>query len=163
MAERSIPVPVTLPPINQPLFDRATGLVTDPWYRYFESSLNRTGGDVDLVDGTKVAASVADDKAQEANEDVADLRTNEVVAGNGLEGGGAIGDGVRIDAKQDEGWTPSTGVGDKVTAYATPLPFTVSNPPTQAEVEAIGTALLALSERYVALELALLANESIAP
>lgn len=161
MAERSVPVAVTLPRIDQPLFDRASGLVTEPWYRYFESTRNRIGGDTDLVDGTKVAASVADDKAQEANEDVADLRTNEVVAGNGLEGGGAIGDGVRIDAKQDDGWVPSTGAGDKTTPYAVPAPFTVSNPPTQAEVQAIATALLALSARYVALEAALLANESL--
>jgi len=68
MVARSIPVEVTLPPISQPLFDKATGLVTEPWYRYFEATRNRTGGDIDMVDGTKVAASVADDKAVTADE-----------------------------------------------------------------------------------------------
>lgn len=63
MAKKSIPVEVTLPPISQPLFDKTSGLVTEPWYRYFEATRNRTGGDVDLVDDTKVAASVADDNA----------------------------------------------------------------------------------------------------
>lgn len=60
------PVEVTLPPINQPLFDKATGLVTEPWYRYFESSRDRTGGDIDLVAGTAGAAEEAVGTANEA-------------------------------------------------------------------------------------------------
>jgi len=170
MPEASIPVEVTLPPINQPLFDKATGLVTEPWYRYFESSRNRSGGDTDLVDGTKVAASVADEKAvdadgkaQAAQDDLDGLKENEIVAGIGLEGGGQIGGGITIDALQQVGWIASTGAGDPVTPYALPGAFTVSNPPTQAEVQAIAAAHIALAARYIALEQAMFLNESIAP
>ena len=169
MPVKSIPVEVTLPPINQPMFDKVTGLVTDPWYRYFESARNRSGGDVDLVDGSKVAASVADDKAVTADEkavvaqtDIDGVKLNEITAGIGLEGGGVIGGDILIDALQQTGWVMSTGTGDAVTPYATPASFTVSNPPTQAEVQAIATALIALAKRYVALERAIRDNEGIA-
>jgi len=170
MAEASIPVEVTLPPINQPLFDKATGLVTEPWYRYFESSRNRSGGDTDLVDGTKVAASVADDKAvdaddkaQAAQDDLDAVKENEIVAGIGLEGGGQIGGGITIDALQQVGWVASTGAGDAVTPYTQYVAPTFAAPPTMAEAQALADALEALSARYVALEASQFANESIAP
>jgi len=170
MAVASIPVEVTLPPISLPVIDKTTGLINEPWYRFFESARNRSGGDVDLVDGTKVAASVADDKAvtaddkaQAAQDDLDAVKENEVVAGIGLEGGGQIGGGITIDALQQVGWVPSTGGGDPVTPYALPGAFTVSNPPTQAEVQALATAHIALAARYIALEESMFLNESIAP
>lgn len=61
-------VEVSLPPINQPIIDRATGLVTEPWYRYFETIRNRTGGDVDLVEGASSLATSAEGKATTASE-----------------------------------------------------------------------------------------------
>lgn len=170
MALSSVPVEVTLPPINQPLFDKATGLVTDPWYRYFESARNRSGGDIDLVDGTKVAASVADDKAVDADEkaqaaqdDLDAVKENEIVAGIGLEGGGQVGGGITIDAKQQVGWVISTGTGDPVTPYSPYVAPTFAAPPTMAEAQALADALEALSLRYVALEQSIAANEGIAP
>jgi len=177
MALSSVPVEVTLPPINQPLFDKATGLVTDPWYRYFESARNRSGGDIDLVDGTKVAASVADDKAVTADEkavtadgkaegaqaDVDALAENEIIAGIGLEGGGAVGGDITIDAKQQVGWVISTGTGDPVTPYSPYVAPTFAAPPTMADAQALADALEALSLRYVALEQSIAANEGIAP
>lgn len=170
MAVNSVPVEVTLPPINQPVFDKATGLVTDPWYRYFEAARNRSGGDVDQVDGSKVAASVADDKAVTADgkamgaqADVDALSDNGITAGIGLEGGGAIGGDITIDALQQTGWVISTGTGDPVTPYAPYSAPVISNPPTQAEVQGVADALEALSARYVALEQSIAANEGIAP
>lgn len=161
MAIESIPVTVTLPRIDIPLIDRSTGFVTEPWYRFLESMHSRTGGDADLVDGTKVAASVADDKAVDAKEDVASLRGNTVVAGNGLTGGGEIGQGVQIDALKNEGWTPSSGAGDKSTAYAQYVAATAAATYNQAAFQAVIDELAKLSARYVALEAALFANEAL--
>ena len=170
MAETSIPVIATIPPISQPVFDRQTGLMTDPWYRFLESMRNRTGGDVDLVDGTKVAASVADDKAVSADEkavaaqeDLDGLKENEVEAGIGLEGGGQIGGGIRIDALQQVGWVQSTGAGDYTTPYAQYTAGTANAAYVQADFQAVMDALAALSARYVALEAAMFLNEGLAP
>lgn len=156
MADQSIPVDVTLPPIDQPLFDRASGFITEPWYRFFETLRDRSGGDIDAVDANKVATSQVGDKVDETNEQVAQLKENEVIAGRGLEGGGTLAAGVRIDAKQQAGWVLSTGAGDRVT------PYVQYASPAQAELQAVSVALAALSARYVALEAAVYANEGIA-
>lgn len=151
----------TIPPINQPVFDRATMLMTEPWYRFLETLRDRTGGDVDAVEGANVSAAQAGASAAQANDDVADLRTNMVIAGRGLEGGGAIGDGVRIDALQDDGWVASTGTGDKASPFAPYPAVTASATYDQVQVQALMNALRALSLRYVALEAAMFANESL--
>ena len=144
----------TIPPINQPVFDRTSMLMTEPWYRFLETLRDRTGGDVDAVEGANQSAS-------QANDDVADLRANAIIAGRGLEGGGASGDGVRIDALQDDGWTASTGAGDKASPFAPYPVVTASATYDPVQVQDLMAALRALSLRYVALEAAMFANESI--
>lgn len=143
-----------LPPINVPIIDPATRLMNEGWYKFLEDIWRRTGGEIDAV------ATAANQSAQNS-EDIVEVRAYQVTAGSGLLGGGPISEGVSLSAKSDDDWTFSTGAGDKTTPYSVPAAFTVSNPPTQGEVQAIGAALVALSARYVALEAALAANEAI--
>lgn len=59
--------------------------------------------------------------------------------------------GVKIIGPQQTGWTASTGTANKG-AFNADASFTVSDPPTQAEVQAIVTALVATRQRTKALE-----------
>lgn len=52
---------------------------------------------------------------------------------------------------QTDGWTASTGTAYKG-AYASYAGQVVSNPPTQAQVQALDNAVVQLSQRLVALE-----------
>ena len=54
------PVKVTLPPINIPVIDRSTGLMTTQWYRWYESIQNRTGGSADNVSNAYTYADAGD-------------------------------------------------------------------------------------------------------
>lgn len=55
---------------------------------------------------------------------------------------------------QDTGWTAATGASAKG-AYAVYGGTIISNPPTQAQVQAVDAAVVAASKRIVALEAAL--------
>lgn len=61
---------------------------------------------------------------------------------------------------QNTGWTASTGVANKG-AYAVYAGQVVSNPPTQAQMQALDDAVKALSGRVKALEDTLRANGAI--
>lgn len=148
------PVTVTLPRITDPVVDPKTGMVNEGWYRYFETLLARTGGDVDAIEGA--ATGIA-----ETQEQVAQLQENTITAGRGLEGGGLITDGVELRTKQDGGWVASTGAGNKVTPYVQYVAVAASAAYVQAEATATRTAVAALSARYVALEKALIATEAL--
>ena len=161
MARTPVSVPVTLPRMDAPVVDRKTGMVTDEWYRYFESLRERTGGDEDAVDGNAVNVAAVEDKTDAVQQEVTELKSNEIIAGRGLEGGGVISDGVEINAKQDDGWVASTGAGDKVTPYAQYTAVPASAAYVQAEATATRTAVAALSARYVALEEALFGTEAL--
>lgn len=160
---KSVQVPVSLPRMDLPVVDPKTGMISQEWYTFFESMRDRTGGDEDAVDGAAVTANDAASSAQEANDDIADLRENAVVAGRGLEGGGQIGDGVRLDAKTDAGWVASTGTADKTTPFAVPAPITGAVAYTPSQITALSSDLTALGKRYRAMEDALLKTEALTP
>lgn len=163
MAKDSVAVPVSLPRMDLPVVDPKSGLVNEEWYRYFDSLRERTGGDMDAVDGNSVYTSEVDDKTNAVQQEVTDLKENEVIAGRGLEGGGKISDGIEIQAKQDGGWTPSTGAGDKVAPYTQYTYTSASVAYAQAEANAVRQALADLSARFVALEKGLTLTEAIGP
>lgn len=150
----NVPVRVSIPPITQPVIDKSTGFISEPWYMFLDQLRNRTGGDVDNIDSAGSTAQEAKDEAQKAAE-------YEIVAGVGLEGGGKISEGVTIDAKQQSGWVASTGTGDRTTPYAKYVPATIGAVYSQTEIQGVVNALAALSARYVALEAAVFANEGI--
>lgn len=60
--------------------------------------------------------------------------------------------GVKVIGARQTGWTAGTGTA-LLGAFNANQSFTVSNPPTQAEVQAIAAALVAVRQRSLALEL----------
>lgn len=61
---------------------------------------------------------------------------------------------VQVVGPQDTGWTAATGTANKG-AYAAYAGQTIGAPPTQAQVQALDNAVVALSQRVVAIETAL--------
>jgi len=59
--------------------------------------------------------------------------------------------GVKVIGARQTGWTAGTGTA-LLGAFNANQSFTVSNPPTQAEVQAIAAALVAVRQRNLALE-----------
>lgn len=64
-------------------------------------------------------------------------------------------DGTQVVGPRDTGWSADTGTADK-SAHATYTSPTISNPPTQAEVQAISDALQAATQQIKALKDALI-------
>ena len=60
-------------------------------------------------------------------------------------------DGLKVIGPRQTGWTASTGTSNKG-AFNADLDFPVSDPPTQAEVQAIATELIATRRRIKSLE-----------
>lgn len=143
-----VPQDVPLPGINQPMVDKVTGLASKAWYMFFETMRTRSGGDLDKVND---AFTGLDAKVN---------ATTQVIAGNGLSGGGNLSANVTIAALEDVGWTASTGTPAKG-AYAAYAGQTVSVGYVQAEAQTTDNAVKALAARVIALEAALRANGGI--
>lgn len=154
-------VPVALPRADLPVVDPKTGEINMEWYAFFEALRDRTGGDDDAVDGAGKSAAQANDGVKQVNQDVEVLKEGEIVAGRGLEGGGTVGEGARIDAKSDDGWVFSTGTGDKSTPYSPPSTMTGNATYDPSQITTISSELSNLSKRYVAMEQALRSTEAL--
>ncbi len=78
--------------------------------------------------------------------------------------GGSAGAGLssKVDKGVSTGWSSPTGAASKAT-YATYVAPAISNPPTQAEVQALANATQTLSQHLKAVTDALLAAELITP
>lgn len=181
-------VTLTLPPIHVPVVDKQSGRCDEAWYRYFELIRAKMGGDVDNIESNANAAftaqqladantasivSLALTKANQTDLNVQILRVDDAeagiaalqaitfVAGNGIDGGGDLGDAsITFDAKKDTGWTAATGTANKG-AYASYAGQTTSVAYVQAEAQATDDAVKGVSRRMVAIEAALRLNEAI--
>lgn len=141
-------VKTSLPPINIPVVDPRTGTVNTEWYRFFETLRFRTGGDQDKVEATVQEVAVV-------KEDVAAIETGvtdtEIVAGNGLVGGGQLGGQIELSIDADGGYTGGVGTPNKG-AFSTYIPPTPSGTYDPAQVSDLMQNLKATSERLLALE-----------
>lgn len=118
------------------------------WYVLLETLRIRSGGDGDKANTALTGLDVKVDA------------TTQVIAGSGLTGGGALTGNVTLVAKQNTGWTASTGTPAKG-AYAVYVGQTVSAGYVQAEAQATDNAIKALAQRVKALEDAMRANQGI--
>lgn len=138
------------------------------WYNFFASLRQRTGGPIDQVHAT------ADDVDSVAGADVL-LRTETAVLPaarvvtdtaaitwdwtldgvvtavfTGVIDVDLVRDGKAVLKAQKAGWAPWSGTDDRAT-HATYTAPTISNPPTQAEVQALAAALQNVSRGFKAL------------
>lgn len=81
---------VELPHISYTPVDFKTGLFTPAWYVFFEGLYNRTGADGDLIFNNTTDISGKVDK------------TTQVIAGDGLDGGGPLSGDVTLDVDIQE-------------------------------------------------------------
>lgn len=150
----------SLPAINVPISETETGLPTTVFYRFIETLFKRTGGvNGDRTASVEVRLTQAEDDIDALDVAKADKSVT-ITAGNGLTGDHNLSSGFTIDAVQNTGWTTGTGTENKG-AYATYTAPTISNPPTQIEVQALADALQAATRRILALEAALRSNGAI--
>lgn len=115
----------------------ANGNVSPEWYRYFSAIHKTIGGPSNPLDDASLLVPPAGTAA--------------------LQG---AGDGRYVRQDQTPAWADPTGTLDRTT-FASASSFTVSNPPTQAEVQAIAAHVVLLSERLAALLTDLRANSAL--
>jgi hypothetical protein len=150
----TVKINFVLPDISEPVIDRRTGLMDEGWYRFFEEFVRQQ----DIATGTIDTNVTTIGDVQTA---LAEIVAIDIVAGNGLDGGGLLDGGpVTLDAKQDTGWTAGTGTPSKG-AFAAYAGQTVSVGYVQAEAQSTDDAVKATARRVLALEEALRANEAI--
>lgn len=150
----SVALNIGIPDISDPVIDRSTGYMTAAWYRFFEEFARQAGVATETID-TNV------NTIGEVQTALAGITAINIVAGNGLDGGGLLDGGpVQLDAKQDTGWTVGTGAASKG-AFAAYAGTAVSGVYVQAEAQATDDAVKAASQRLLAVEEALRANEAI--
>jgi hypothetical protein len=100
--------PVNIPPWQLPMVD-AAGKITTPWQSWLSQMFDRSGGTVDKVDAAHTAALDAVPQS------------TEVVAGGGLQIGGALGGNVAVAlyrVKLVVASLPATGNSEGDWAYA---------------------------------------------
>lgn len=136
-----------IPDISSPVFDRATGLMSPEWYRFFEEHARQTEKATTQVDANVASLGVIDGVT--------------INAGNGINGGGQIGDGsITINADKNTGWTAGTGTANKG-ADASYAGHAASVAYVQAEAQATDDAVKTATQRIRAIENALRANGGI--
>lgn len=143
-----------IPSITVPVVEPTTGVASSQFYRFFETIFNRTGG----INGDRNASIEV--RVLDLEDGKAD-KTLTITLGNGIAGTSVdLEDDFTIDALKDTGWTAGTGTANKG-VYAAYSAATISNPPTQVEVQALADALQAATRRIVSLETALRNNGAI--
>lgn len=142
----TIPQEISLPSAQVPVVardDQGNNLFTREWYIAFEKIVTRLGG-------------TGFDKVNDAYTGLAGKvdTTTEVIAGTGLEGGGALTASVTLSILPQTGWTFGTGTASKG-AWSTYAGQTWGVSYSQSIGQALDNAVVTLAQKVLALEQAL--------